>query len=253
MKKKTIILLAGAAVTVCVLTPILAPSSKHQALTLAATLLSSASAVMTMTLAILLFNRFGVEQDVLKKQFDSVLSLLTTLREMRFLMQATEGEGEVMPQLTPLNPFAVPTFEMYYGRTIAFNGYVLKKLEPLHAHLYDVFLPVSVVQALEPITPSVLSTGFDPDTKAKCAFHFVGEGEGGEEETVYLIYNGAEMTLIDFLLKWSDIVDAINAWLQEHAANAPVLNIRHLTKKDAEPTSALYSESAPSVSSEAVT
>lgn len=232
MKKNTIISLAVVAVIACILASVLTPSCKREGVTLAATLLSAASAIMTMTLAVLLFNRYGVEQDVLKKQFDSVLALLKTLREMHFAMRATDEGGQAIFQITPLDPFSHSIFEMYYDRAIAFNEHAIEKMRPLDEHRYDIFLPVSIAEVLERIIPAFLQSLPDQNTKVARAIHFIPP-DNNEDEPVYLSYNGAEMTFMEFLSRWSDVIDAIDAWLQEHATNAPTLNIRHLSKEDA--------------------
>ena len=249
-RKIAIIALAVTGIVTCLSVPLLTPDNNQQAISSAAALLSALSAIITMTLAIFLFNRFGVEQDVLKHQFDSVLSLLRTLRAMRFLMKATDKGGEMILQVTPFDPFAHQIFEMHYGKVIAFNEHTIRKLEPLGEHLNDVFLPTSIVDALDPLVPIVLQTALDQNEKLTKAIHFA---PWDADDTVFLSYNGVEMTLMDFLLKWSELIDAIDAWVQQNAANGPVLNIKHLTKKDAQTTSESYSEIAPSASSETVT
>lgn len=250
MKKATIIAFAVAGIVVCLSVPLLTPASEQQAIILATALVSALSAVMTMTLAILLFNRFGIEQDVLKLQFDSVRSLLGTLRTMRFWME-TKDEGLLSRlQVTAFNPFPSPVFEAYYGRVVVFNDPTAEKLLSLSEHLDDIFLPASIVDTLSPLVPFQLGVAQDQKQKLTNAIHFAQREPDG---TVYVQFNSAEITFMEFLSKWSDLIDAINAWVQQNAASAPVLNIRHLTKNDAQPTIASYARSAPSTSSEKVT
>lgn len=228
MKKRSIILSIGG-VGICSLAALESPVAKLQSVSLVATLLSAVATVITMILAVLLYNRFGVEQDVLKRQLEAVNSLLATLGKMRFAMTTVNDKMTV--RITPFDPF-VHQLESHYGKVLVFNADAARQLETLSSHSVDIYLPIPIAKSLRPLVPSIRYPIAHQDTRLSDAMHFVPRVTDGEDDTFFIPYNDAEMTLMDFLSLWSELIDGIDLWFQQNTSNAPGLNIPHLTKED---------------------
>ena len=187
-----------------------------------------------MVLAILLFNRYGIEQDYLKRQFDSVSRLLSTLSKMRFFMTVEAPVGAML-QIRPLDPFATTTFELWYERAVAFPSYAFELLSPLEEHRNDLFLPIPIAEKLDRLVPVAITEGGHAETKlAEVIFLSASPGAPKPKDMCFGFEN-TEMTLLDFLSRWADVVEKIDDWMKQNSANAPKLNAPHLRTTDNKP------------------
>jgi hypothetical protein len=253
MKRTSIAIGSLIGLVLCVIVPVVIPAAAKDQADLAASLLSAFATVITMVLAILLYNRFGIEQDVLRQQFDAVLSLLKTLAGLRLVMTARTPAGEAVMQISPFDPIPGGFLDEYLDMKMAFSTKVFTILNPLHDHMRDVFLPVSIADRLKPLAPGVLQYApQDQDQNVPVVFFGASADDATPDQLKPCLYNGRAMDLREFLEHWAKLVEAINEWLQSNAANAPMLNIPHFHRKSAQPSARPYgSPAAGSPSGEA--
>jgi hypothetical protein len=190
-----------------------------QTLNISATLIAALFSILTFILAILLFNKYGIDTALMDKRTDTVFRLL---EKINGLVYAVENEKYFFT--LNLGSSERKNIEEFYDRKLSFSTDYYNDLEKIFEIANSPFTPKSIIREMDSIQPPVIS--FD-----------IPESEKGNYAKVYLLghrkednqfgrLNMTDITLYKFIISYSNIKDAIVDWIKSNTSmNTADLNI----------------------------
>ena len=224
MNRNSITWAAITLVLVCAGVAVLSPDWWMERVGAMANLMSATASLLTLVIALYLFNRFGVERELIVKQFESVCSLLKTLGSVGFRL---EGNGLLL-SISALAPRRLKVgMDSINDMHVLIDEALLGELRQITIHAGDVFLPPSIAQSVSCLTPSyvtrsaeyggpnVLCVWLNGASRPESAF----DGDQFEDEPLTL--GGLTDRLVS-------VIDSIDHWLRQNSAVSHGLNVSHL-------------------------
>ncbi len=189
-------------------------------LSVVANLVTLVSSLATLIIALLLFQRFKIDNFILEQQFTVVNELFLEIKKISFLGQSLGG----LEHFIQLH-FSEPSWHMdqeYSSKFIAVDVSFFKELANIEKLKNNVFMPKNISNVLKKITPSILT----PIEKSEEHLFFklwVRGDTNGEAEAMLL--NDKKITLRDFSLLLEEIINTSKAWISENSDSKYNLNI----------------------------
>jgi len=117
-------------------------------ISLSSSIISSLSSLVTLVIALLLFNRFGIENKLLEKNLETTERLLSELGKIRIIFKS----NNILIQFFPLRKEFYrqhKEIKAYMNMKIIFSMDSLRNLGGISEFAYDPFLPKSIATALK--------------------------------------------------------------------------------------------------------
>ncbi len=111
--------------------------SINQTLNLSASIISSIATVLTVIIALILFNKFGVETPLIERSSSKVFELLEKIKETNFSIQS----DRFYFWINMSNPFKYQFTEQYYREKFSFSIAYFDNLEKLFDISSNPFIP----------------------------------------------------------------------------------------------------------------
>lgn len=206
---------------IAVIIPLIALEDKIEGVNLSIEIVSSISSILTLILAIKLFDRFGIRKRIIDFQTDSVIKLIEELRithcrlkgeKITYFIWFSRDQDQIKELLTEYKEDK-KIILFHHGKNIIIpNGieYIMNDLwlpEPIRDKMK--FLDYGNSQVL--MTPDV-------DRQKFMVIEFENENQDG-----FLIRE--ELTSIEFLDRIDSLVSEIKNWLELHASIKMDLNL----------------------------
>jgi hypothetical protein len=188
--------------------------------------LSAIASFLTLLIAVLLFNRFGIEQTLLDKQTAAVFALVDAIVGLDF--QAKKNNASMF--------FRVRkdiTEKVFFKRDIGFdilntkmlfNVERLQDLDKVEKAVQNPFMPKDIVKAFKPLEIHILmglDKGGDPRDYVLIG---IGFNSTMEVKKCMLVSDGT-MTFGEYLERWEQFVGSIETWLRENSSVKIELNM----------------------------
>ena len=214
-----------------VILPFCFQTDVKEAINISGYLISTIVSAVTIIIALLLFDRFGVSKKTLDKNVETVFKLLEVIKSKTICAEYESDSGveyfaaiSISENLKQL----IKNKEML-GKDILFNYEDINNgLSEIHQFRASVWLPVQIRKKIEKILfLSVSSVNDSFLQKNKCVkiyFHLFPEARKGKEVRWYKT-NQEETTFNEFLSNLEDLVAEIKTWLNKHANSDLELNI----------------------------
>jgi|GEM_PF-4302338 len=139
MKRKKIIIIISALVVVSLLIPYLAPEKLQNYVADVSTLIGVFATLLTLVLAMILYNQMGLDQTLLQKKAEVVFRLLDLLNERHFTVKTNVGYN-VFLHLSTISKHK-KDYEAYGQIKLLFNKGYLDCVQPIIELENNVFLP----------------------------------------------------------------------------------------------------------------
>lgn len=191
----------------------------NQTLNVCATLIAAICSVLTFVIAILLFNKFGIDAALMDKRKDIVFQLL---EKISVLVYSVENEKYFFT--IKLGTIEKEKLDEFYNRKLSFSIDYYNDLAELFQIANNPFTPISIFQKMQAIQPQVIS--FD-----------IPEAEKDNYAKVYLFghrkidiqfgrLNMTDITLCEFIKPYSNLKNAVVQWIKNNTSiNTSDLNI----------------------------
>jgi len=206
MKRNQQIFLLAIVVIVLLSIPFLFSNSINEKIVVGSRLLTVLTSLLTFIIAILLYNKFGIERSLIDKQSKEVFSLLENLNKSTIFLQSDKE----FIRFNPANPY-VDFYEEFYGRKILFSINYIEGLENVWKFSRSVFLPKEIAEHLKlnEVTFLIAKDKInDDDLKV-----FVPLKNNKDEKFGANGYD--ELTFLDFINKWNDLIEVIKSGFQK--------------------------------------
>ena len=195
--------------------------SVNQTLNLSGTLISAICTVLTLMIALVLFNKFGVETPLIEKSSAKVFELLEEIKEINFSI----GSDKIYFRVQMSDPFKYNKWiESQYGEKLVFSENYLNGLVKLFKISNNPFIPPAISEKMDKLQFFTLS--FDVD-EVKLKDYAKVQVVGVEKilDIKYGRFNMKDLTVFEFLTMLDDISSEIKAWIQSHSTIPVKLNL----------------------------
>lgn len=221
-----ILLISGA-----IIVPFWFQSDLKEAINISGSLISSIASTVTIIVALLLFDRFGVSKKTLDKNVETVFKLLEVIKSKTIYAEYESDSGVEYNAAISIHE-NLEQFKLnkeMLEKDILFNYEDINNgLSEIHQFRASVWLPVQIRKKIEKILfLSVSSVNDSFIKKNKCVkiyFHLYPEARK-EKEVRWYKTNQKETTFNEFLSNLEDLAAEIKSWLNKHANSELELNI----------------------------
>ena len=188
-----------------------------------ATIVSALATLLTLLIAVLLFNRFGIEGSLLEKQTNAVFDLLSALKSFSVYIH-----NENLRLNFSLSWRNTTTNNLVDDSSLLFSANSFASMDGINTALNNVFMPKEIVVSSQElrffsITRPPPSHPSDPPKKylKVDVKNYVQE----DPNEFYGILNKKEMTLTEYINHWNTLISTIEKWLSKNSSIKPELNI----------------------------
>ncbi len=208
----------------CILLPIFGRFKDY--VTNAATILSGLCGLGTLVIAILLYDKYGVEKKIVDKNLEVVLQFVEELRKTTLCIKGESESGSYALMVNLLDR-AIEKGEFmsrYLDDKLFFNlnyGYAL-------SNLYEIsnnpFMPSEISDCFKKIMLGVLPEITEEDKKGGYAVVTGSTVMLEDNDSIIGKLNGQNYTLGEFINIYMSVVEAIKHWLKSHNVDDKCLN-----------------------------
>jgi len=193
--------------------------SFNQTINISAALIAAIFSVLTFIVAIILFNKYGIDNALLEKRTEVVFQLLERINGLTYSI-----ENEKFFFTFNLGSAERKNVVEFYDRKLSFSTDYYNDLEKIFDIGNSPFTPKSIIQKMEAIQPPVISFDISDEEKPNYAKVYLFGHKNDKAEFGRL--NTTDITLYDFIVSYSEIKDSIVAWIKQNTTiNTSDLNI----------------------------
>jgi hypothetical protein len=216
MKRKYIVIVLFLVAIILFFTPFLFEKDTNENISTGINLITGFSSLLTLLIALFLFNKFGIDTTLLDKRTKEVFGLLENLSNSYILIR---GTNEFF-RFIPIKPYA-DYYESYYNRKLLFSTRYVDGLPHIWKYCDNIFLPKEIAEKLKELRVYgiVIREEID-DTFLKVTI----PSNAGDPDK-FGIANNVEISFLEFIRKWIDLVDEIKKWIEKNSSLKSELNI----------------------------
>lgn len=181
-------------------------NNEQKTISVSTGLISCISSIITLVIAFLLFDKYGLKKDFIKTQTEIVISQLEAIRTARFLIRAKDNSFlQFYPTKNRLD-----SYERFYSEKLIFNKKYWEYTNQVFRFSSSIYMPKEIASKIDKLKPSLLEhiPAGELDFYSKVTFW--GENE---KDAIYGRINGEDITFQEFYATWLNILDEINNWL----------------------------------------
>ena len=232
MKNSSKILLIILILSICgaISLPFWFQTDPKDAMDMSGYLISTISSVVTIIIAFLLFDRFGVSKKTLDKNVETVFELLEVIKSKIIYAEYEFDTGTYHSAISISDNLGeFKNNKIMLEKDILFNYEDINNgLSEINQFATNIWLPIQIKDKINKI--SLLSATSVKDnflSKNKCfrvSFNLYPEARK-EKEIIWYMTNDKETTFNEFLTNLEDLVAEIKTWLNNHSNFDLELNI----------------------------
>ncbi len=208
MKKEIWIILVVLVMILIFILPFQLANDQQKAISISTGLISGICSLITLVIAFLLFDKYGLKKDFVKTQTEIVLAQLEAIRTTRFLILAKDKS---FLQFYPTK-YRLDSYERFYSEKLIFNRKYWEYTNQVFRFSSSIYMPKEIASRIDKLKPSLMEhiSATEMDFYSKVTFW-------GEDETdsIYGRVNGEDITFQEFYTNWLDILGEINKWLKD--------------------------------------
>ncbi len=215
--KRTLSIVLILTILLAVILPILLRDKNetpNQTLNIIVTIISTCASLLTLIIAILLFNKFGIETPLLEKNTSIVFEFIEELKKIRLFVN-----GKNYGLMLQLHNSSHTSFEEYYGERLIFSIEYLEGLKKIFKISESPFMPKTIHLKVDQLKFYILTMDIkDEDLDKYATVRVQGQSL---IDVKFGRFNRKDMTLLEFLNIIDDIKTEIVNWINKHS-NYPV-------------------------------
>jgi hypothetical protein len=222
MKRSLLIIGLSIILVGCILFPFFANRTVQESLSKGLAILSSVCLFLTLAIAFLLFNKYGIERTLLEKQTGAVFILIDELKKIRLVMQT---ENSILLFTTEREKLDFFKSGEYAKKVILFNVRYLESMMEISKALENAFMPKSIIDQFAPLRVRILSAVPNSEVSNKYITIDPPASSAEKEKNIYGNINNQEITLQQYADDWKNLIIASEDWLQKNSDVNVKLNI----------------------------
>lgn len=173
----------------------------------------------TLVLAILLYNKYGIDSKLIEKNTDIVFKLIAEVNKSFFIVEGPESNNFLL--IVRLNNNNLnEIFSEYLSQSICFTKEYFDILDPIISLCNDSFMPPTIVEASKSLSVNCIVGIKD---YRKYAIIKRDAAKLSDDNFVGLL-NEKEITLGEYITKFQEFKNVIRQWLQLHSDNSVEIN-----------------------------
>jgi hypothetical protein len=210
----------------CLVVPFFLQSAASGRLEVGAELTSAVASLATFAIALLLFDRYGIDRPLVEKSTQTVLNLLKNLKDVSFALESERPKFWIQVRLAWLSS-VTDLHRDYRNRKLLFSLDYVECLEELWSLGEDLFLPRTISEKLKPLELNSLTYVSSEEGKDYLLVTvFAPSGKfRGAKMAEYGKLNSVDMTLGAFIDQWHLVINDSKRWLEERSAVPVDLNL----------------------------
>ena len=228
MKKKNIIVILFITIIISILLPFIFKTKNatvNDTISVIAAITSSFASLVTLTIAIVLFNKFGIETPLLEKNTTIVFKFLEELKKSKLSINADSYVIMVLlydPHISFINELSF-SLNRYYKDKLIFSIEYNNSLSKLFEIASSPFMPKSISNKVDKLNCYVLE--MDLANKDISKYAIVSDIEGIGSFTKFGKFNGNDITIFEFLNLIEDVKVEVVNWIKKNSKYSPDLNL----------------------------
>lgn len=185
----------------------------------AASILGGISSIVVMIIAILLYDKFGIDKSIKDKNLATALQLL---EELKKTFIDISGKGYILSYR--VSTFPINLYESSYNTKLLFPKSYLHDLHNVFSYTDNIYLPKEIKEKLDKVKPSFLtksSKEINEEEYGKVTVNF-------NQDTEWMfdgINDQKEITLFEYLVKWDELIMSIKDWCSNNSDTMIDLNV----------------------------
>lgn len=230
MTKNKLYIISAILLVIAIALPISISFLKEDALIVIdsiSTLIGACCGVITLLIAILLYNKYGIDQSITDKQLKVVFDIVEELKKTVVFALSTSNSGSYFARLnfwtTDISGFGNGPHS-YLDYTVYF------KISYAHAfsHLYELaqepFAPKEVSEAIKDFQLYMLSEVKQEHRVERYIIIYANSDENVSYRDVVGKCNDIDMTLRDYIQSYQKVKESIKTWLLGHGVDPKNIN-----------------------------
>jgi hypothetical protein len=220
LKQFTLLLIALAVLGISILVPTLIDVCAWDRVSRSRDIVTALSAFITLVIALLLYDRFGIGKSLLEKQNNSVISLLEAMKRLRLVLHGRDG---IFLFTVSRKKFDYFESQSLGGKALLFNYRYLEEMKDISNAAENLLLPPQIREAFQPLIYHTFNT-VRPDQTLPDEYLLIDPVTIDEKE-IYGKFNNQQTTLSEYLSSWRTIIQVSTQWLRDHSSIQIELNI----------------------------
>lgn len=218
--RKRIILITIISLVVVILASFILNQTIIDQLKDAFSLISGLASFVVMILAILLYDKFGIDKSIKEKNLESSLKLLEVIKKTSIKI-----EGNKFVLFYQVGIVSINIFEDHYKTKLLLPNNYFDTINTVTKFANDLYLPNQIKMKLDKLVPQVLGVTIDSLNEKDYAKVIINNSKV-EEWKFNMLNNNEEITLFDYLIKWDDLISTIKEWCEKNSDSKIDLNIK---------------------------
>ncbi len=203
--RTVIIISISLIILILIIIPFYLPTEQQDTIKASAALVSSVASLITLIIAFILFDKYGLKKDFVKNQTDLVLRQLEKIMAVRFLIRTNDRSLQFFPTKNRTD-----RYESFYSEKLVFSEKYWDYINDIFEPSTSIHMPKEIVEKIEKLQPSLIAYLEHDELSSYAIVTF-----GGENKIEYGKINDDDITFKEFYTYWIDVLDVMSNWLKD--------------------------------------
>ena len=185
----------------------------NQTINITSTLIAALASVVTLSLALLLYKKYGIDTAIIDKRRLIVFNLLEKINGLIFSVESHQVYFAIS-----MDSSDKTYLEKFYSLKIIFSNAYLEELEKLFKISSNPFTPKAIVKKMEVLKFRLLSFNISDAEKPNFAKLYPLGHRNEQEDFGRLNSIDADITLYDFIVMYQDVKDVTVEWISQNSS-----------------------------------
>lgn len=219
-KKLLVLLVAAVVLGISLTIPLMISECNWNKFWQSRDILAALSSFITLIIALLLYNRFGIEESVLERRNNAVISLLEAMKKLRLVL---DGDAGIFAFNVNGRQFDLLEANNLGGKTLLFNYLYLGEMKEIYNAVEDLLMPPKVHAAFDPLVFHFFNV-VKPDQIVSSEYLLIDPVAFTTTES-HGTFNNQTITLSQYISYWKAVIQVSNEWLHDNSSIKIDLNI----------------------------
>lgn len=184
--------------------------------------ISGISSLITLTIALLLFDKYGLNKKIENKRQDIVLELLDELQNVIFVIEYNTNEGGYGMSYFTISR-EISTYKEYSGKELMVCENYITGISKMIKYNKNYWMPISIQLKLSRVCEYLIITNkeINPFDEKYVRIRFPRDNDNNEDykkiKYGILKKNGANYKSENYFQEWKDLHCCIMKWIEENA------------------------------------
>ena len=229
MKRYLLIIFILAVTVICFWLAFFINPQHQNVISLGINIISGISTLITLVIALILFNKFGIEKSILDKNTETVFDLLQTISKTRIILEGKESWHQIYLSDLQLSEQTKEYIKNTGNKKLIFSSEYFDEIPRIIDLVKNVFTPKEIAKKAMELNIEILQYVPQEEYQNYFKVSFTGN-KRNSGKTTFGLANQKQITFDEYVNMWQSVIDGITKWLSENSSIVPNLNIYTKTK-----------------------